>query len=88
MKREFYFDVHPPLGKMLNALAGLLAGYDGSYEFKSGESYPDDVNFVPMRIFNATWGALLVPIAYYTAKRLGYSENASVLAAVMNLCGK
>jgi len=86
LKREFYFDVHPPLGKMLVGLSGLLAGYNGDFKFESGHQYPDSVNYVFMRIFNAAWGAAVVPVAYFTAKQLGYSEKASIFAAVMCLC--
>ncbi|KAJ7284717.1 glycosyltransferase family 39 protein [Mycena rebaudengoi] len=62
LKREFYFDVHPPLGKMLVGLVGLLAGYDGSFEFKSGEAYPDTVPYVAMRVMLATFGVGMVPL--------------------------
>ncbi|KAI6043303.1 Dolichyl-phosphate-mannose-protein mannosyltransferase-domain-containing protein [Pisolithus marmoratus] len=86
LKREFYFDVHPPLGKMLVALAGLLSGYDGNFEFKSGEKYPDTVPYVAMRVMMATFGIALVPLGWYTAVELGMSQWACHLVALMILC--
>lgn len=88
MKHEFYFDVHPPLGKMLVGLSGWLAGYDGSFGFESGHAYPDNLNYTVMRAFNAVWGAMLVPLAYLTARQLHMSYRASILAATMVLLGK
>ncbi|KAH9484580.1 Dolichyl-phosphate-mannose--protein mannosyltransferase 2 [Psilocybe cubensis] len=85
LKREFYFDVHPPLGKMLVGLAGLLAGYDGSFEFKSGEAYPENVPYVAMRVMLATFGVGMVPLAWYTAVELGMSQWACHLTAMMVL---
>ncbi|GKZ27908.1 protein O-mannosyltransferase 2, partial [Aspergillus brasiliensis] len=85
LKREFYFDVHPPLGKMLVGLSGFLAGYNGSFEFKSGEKYPEDVNYTFMRIFNAAFGAVCVPLAYYTARELGFRKATVWLVSLMVL---
>lgn len=85
LKREFYFDVHPPLGKMLVGLAGLLAGYDGNFEFKSGEKYPPEVPFVAMRVMLATFGVLMVPLGWYTAVELGMSSWACHMVALMVL---
>lgn len=88
LKREFYFDVHPPLGKMLVGLAGLLSGYDGHFEFKSGETYPEGVPYQSMRVMLAMFGVLLVPLGWYTAVELGMSWRACHLVALMVLCGK
>lgn len=63
LQRTFYFDVHPPLGKLLVGLSGYIAGYNGSFEFKSGEVYPPEIDFWTMRAFNAMFGVFLVPMA-------------------------
>jgi dolichyl-phosphate-mannose--protein O-mannosyl transferase len=87
LKRTFYFDVHPPLGKMLVGLAGWLSGYDGLYEFASGSDYPSTVNYVGMRMFLALFSALAVPFAYLTAVQLKLNKPASILVGLMTLLG-
>ena len=72
---------------MLVGLAGLLAGYDGSFEFKSGEVYPDSVPYVAMRVMLATFGVGMVPLAWYTAVELGMSQWSCHLTAIMVLLG-
>lgn len=72
---------------MLVGLAGLLAGYDGGFEFKSGEKYPPEVPFVAMRVMLATFGVLMVPLGWYTAVELGMSSWACHMVALMVLFG-
>lgn len=81
----FYFDVHPPLGKMLIGLAGRIAGYTGGYAFTSGEKYPPNVPYVAMRMIVAAFGSLTVPFGYVIAKNLGFSEATCLLTGAMCL---
>lgn len=88
IKGEFYFDVHPPLGKMLVGLAGLLAGYDGNFEFKSGEVYPEGMHYGLWRLYMATYGVLMVPVAWYTCKGLKWNHLSCHLITLMVLFGQ
>jgi hypothetical protein len=44
IRREYYFDVHPPLAKMLNALGGWLVGFKGDFGFDNiGDKYETEI---------------------------------------------
>ncbi|KXS10626.1 glycosyltransferase family 39 protein, partial [Gonapodya prolifera JEL478] len=85
IQRQFYFDVHPPLGKILLGFSGVIAGYNGTWDFPSSQTYPRELNYGIMRVFCATFGALMVPLAWYTALEMRMGKRAAFLAAVMVL---
>ncbi|XP_019864301.1 PREDICTED: protein O-mannosyl-transferase 2-like isoform X2 [Amphimedon queenslandica] len=83
---KFFFDVHPPLGKLIIATAGVLSGYNGSFEFKEpGQKY-EDTPYYGMRLGCVLFGIFLVPLAFLTVWELVHSLSASVIAATMILC--
>lgn len=83
LRHEFYHDVHPPLAKMMVGLSGWLANYNGSWDFPSGEIYPDYIDYTKMRIFQAVFSTLCTPLAYFTAKEAGLSIASTWLYTIM-----
>ncbi|BGP29202.1 Dolichyl-phosphate-mannose--protein mannosyltransferase 2 [Rhodotorula toruloides] len=85
LNRTFYFDVHPPLGKMLVGLAGALSGFNGSFDYPSGAVYPDHVPFHAMRIMLALPGVAMVPLAWGTAVELRMTKWGRHIVTLMVL---
>ncbi|ORX69467.1 PMT-domain-containing protein [Linderina pennispora] len=85
LRREYYFDVHPPLAKMLIALGGWLVGYDGHFLFeKIGMDYVSNgVPYIMLRGWVALFGFALPPLVYMIMAESGYSVAASFLAALL-----
>ncbi|CAI6086799.1 unnamed protein product [Clonostachys chloroleuca] len=83
IKGKFFMDVHPPLAKMLIALTGWLAGFDGSFDFKEiGKDYIEpNVPYVAMRMFPAICGILLAPIMFLTLKTVGCRTVTALLGS-------
>ncbi|KYK58597.1 glycosyltransferase [Drechmeria coniospora] len=83
LERTYFFDVHPPLAKLLFAAMGWLVGYDGHFKFENiGESYVTNrVPYVALRALPAILGSLTVTVAYLIMWESGYSVPACVLAA-------
>ncbi|BFZ58708.1 Dolichyl-phosphate-mannose--protein mannosyltransferase 1 [Savitreella phatthalungensis] len=80
----FFMDVHPPLAKMLFALFGWLAGYDGEFKFKDiGDDYIEPgVPYVAMRLYPAILGLLTVATAFMTLRAANCSRLSATLAAL------
>jgi dolichyl-phosphate-mannose-protein mannosyltransferase len=90
LRREYFFDVHPPLGKMLIAFAGWCLNYDGHFLFeKIGLSYTENnVPYIGLRVFCAMWGIMVVPMGYMILREMGVSLAATILGSTMLLLGK
>ncbi|KAF8074871.1 glycosyltransferase family 39 protein [Lyophyllum atratum] len=83
LRREYYFDVHPPFAKMLFGLAGWFVGFDGNFMFENiGDSYTTNhVPFVGMRALPAILGSLTIPVIYAIMKESGYSTVIAAFSA-------
>ncbi|KAM4625952.1 protein O-mannosyl-transferase 2 isoform 2-T2 [Polymixia lowei] len=83
INRTFFFDVHPPLGKMLIGLAGYMTGYDGTFPFiKPGDKY-EHHNYWGMRGFCAALGSCLPIFAYLIVLELSQSHTAALITAAI-----
>uniref|UniRef100_A0A8C5G3H0 Protein O-mannosyl-transferase 2 n=1 Tax=Gouania willdenowi TaxID=441366 RepID=A0A8C5G3H0_GOUWI len=83
INRTFFFDVHPPLGKMLIGLAGYMTGYNGTFPFiKPGDKY-EHHNYWGMRGFCAVLGSFLPVFAYLIVLELSHSHTAALITATL-----
>lgn len=88
MKRTFFFDSHPPLGKQLVSVAAYLAGFDGQFKFdRIGSSYSDAIPLYALRLIPAICGSLLIPTGYYLVLELGLRQWAAAIGGVLLLLG-
>ncbi|KAG7292363.1 hypothetical protein NEMBOFW57_002398 [Staphylotrichum longicolle] len=83
LEKTYFFDVHPPFGKLLFAFMGWLVGFDGHFHFENiGDSYiVNKVPYVAFRSLPAILGALTVSVVYLIMWESGYSLPACIVAA-------
>ena len=89
LRREYFFDVHPPLGKLLIALAGWFLGYDGHFLFDNiGDDYAaNNVPHIGLRFFCALFGILVIPVSFLILKEMGVSLAATVFGSMLLVLG-
>jgi len=83
LRREYFFDVHPPLGKLLIAAVGYFLGYEGNFTFGSiGLSYVGSTApYVAMRTMMVFFGIMTVALSYMTMIELGFSIASAAFSA-------
>ncbi len=80
---EYYFDIHPPLGKLIPAAWGWLWGFKPGFSFENiGAMYPDNL-YMALRFLPMLAGALLPLVIFGVARQLKLSLVASALAGVL-----
>lgn len=80
---EYFFDIHPPLGKLLIALGGYLGGYQAEFGFNAiGEEFTNNT-FIALRFFPAILGAFLPMSVYFLTRSLKGSSIAAFFAGLV-----
>ncbi|KAL1921677.1 uncharacterized protein VTP21DRAFT_10319 [Calcarisporiella thermophila] len=84
LQRTYFFDVHPPLAKLMLAAMGYVAGFDGEFKFENiGDDYvANNVPYIALRSLPATLGALAVSLVFLIMRESGYPLLTSCLAAI------
>eukprot|EP00301_Raphidiophrys_heterophryoidea_P003957 c1175_g1_i1.p1 GENE.c1175_g1_i1~~c1175_g1_i1.p1 ORF type:complete len:557 (+),score=103.73 c1175_g1_i1:1-1671(+) len=82
---KFYFDIHPPLVKLLMAaLLVLTTDYKGDQPFETiGEPFLPTTPVFIFRFIPALSGSLIVPVVFLISKRLQFSTLVSILCTSM-----
>jgi dolichyl-phosphate-mannose--protein O-mannosyl transferase len=81
---QFYFDIHPPLGKMVMFLFANLSEYDGLLKFAHVQNgrYAN-IAYVQLRVTPACLSALCCPLSYLSVRLSGFSRVAAVTSALL-----
>lgn len=82
---QYYFDIHPPLGKLLIAGWAKLNGLNPVFAFeKIGDTMPTDTLFI-LRFLPAVAGALFVLIFAWLAYLVSRSKQTALIAGFLIL---
>lgn len=80
---EYYFDIHPPLGKLL--IAGFAKLFDFKPEFsfaEIGDEFPDS-KYMALRFLPSLAGSLMPAVIFLLALQLGFSRRAAFAAGLL-----
>ena len=80
---EYFFDIHPPLGKLIIAGVAKISGFEPGFSFKTiGQKFTDN-SYKWLRFLPKIAGAFLPVLIFLIALELGISQRFSFLAGLL-----
>lgn len=80
---QYYFDIHPPLGKLI--IASFVWIFHGQSSFDFSKIGNPAVNIFLMRFMPALAGTLLVLVIYFLVLKMGLSKKSAFIAGFLVL---
>ncbi len=79
---QYYFDIHPPLGKLIIAGFAKLFGFSPEFSFTDiGVPFPDKL-YLALRFLPTLAGTLLPLVIFFLALELGFSRRGAFIAGL------
>ena len=82
---QYYFDIHPPLGKLMIAGFAKISGFNAKFNFNHIGENLDAKNLFILRFLPALFGLLLPLIIYMLLKKMGLSVRGAFLGAFLTI---
>lgn len=80
---EYYFDIHPPLGKLTIAGFGKLFDFRPEFSFAEiGDEFPDS-KYMALRFLPSLAGSLLPAVIFLLALQLGFSRRSAFATGLL-----
>lgn len=79
---ERFFDIHPPIGKLIIAAGAHLSGYDGLFSFQYIGQPFTNVPIAGIRLVPALFGTLLAGVVYILLRLMSVSRLFAVLGGL------
>lgn len=80
---EYYFDIHPPLGKLLIAGFGKLFNFQPEFSFAEiGDEFPDS-KYMALRFLPSLAGSLIPTVIFLLALQLEFSKRSAFAAGLL-----
>ena len=82
INRVYFFDIHPPLGRLTLYFCAKMAGYKGQIHFGHREEYKDNI-FITLRQIPTFFGTGVGVMMFFSLRIIGASTFISFTGAMM-----